>query len=147
MLDLADLEAYRNHELVCPNNLIGTVDVYQVNVHGQFKGMAPELVNALHARVAMMGNGPRKGGDPPTWPILRGATGLEDIWQSHFSVAGGKDNNPPEDFIANVDPICQWKTIKLSASSDGGFTVTNNRNGFSKTYKPGSNVFAAIRGA
>jgi competence protein ComEC len=136
MLDLADLEAYKNHELVCPNNLVGTVDVYQVNVHGQFKGMAPELVNALHARVAMMGNGPAKGGDPPTWPILRGAAGLEDIWQSHFSVAGGKANNPPEDFIANVDPNCQWKSIKLSASPDGSFTVTNARNGFSKTYQP-----------
>jgi len=136
MLDLADLEAYRNHDLVCPNNLIGTVDVYQVNVHGQFKGMSPELVNALHARVAMMGNGPRKGGDPPTWPILRAATGLEDIWQSHFSVPGGKENNPPDDYIANIDPACQWKTIKLSAYTDGGFTVTNNRNGFSKTYKP-----------
>jgi competence protein ComEC len=35
MLDLADLEAHHDHELVCPNNLIGTVDVYYVNVHGQ----------------------------------------------------------------------------------------------------------------
>jgi hypothetical protein len=43
MLDLADLEAHHNHELVCPNNLIGAVDVYHVNVHGQFKGMAAEL--------------------------------------------------------------------------------------------------------
>ena len=56
--------------------------------------------------------------------------------QSHFSVAGGKANNPPEDFIANLDPDCQWKSIKLSASADGSFTVTNGRNGFSKTYKP-----------
>jgi hypothetical protein len=27
--------------------------------------------------------------------------------------------------------------IKLSAQQDGSFTVTNARNGFSKTYKPG----------
>ena len=140
MLDLADLEAYKNYELACPNNLIGTVDVYQVNVHGQFKGIAPELVSALHARVAMMGNGARKGGDLATWPILRGTPGLEDIWQLHYSVSGGKDNNPPDDFIANLEPSTpapndRWNTLKLSASSNGTFTVTNQRNGFSKTYK------------
>jgi beta-lactamase superfamily II metal-dependent hydrolase len=141
MLDLADLEAYKEYELACPANLIGTVDVYQVNVHGQFKGIAPELVSALHARVAMMGNGARKGGDPPTWPVLRGAPGLEDIWQLHYSVAGGKDNNPPDDFIANLEPSTpapndRWNTLKLVALSNGTFTVTNERNGFSKTYQP-----------
>ena len=105
MLDLADLEAHNDWNLVCPNNLIGTVDVYQVNVHGQFKGMTPALVNALRPRVAMMGNGARKGGDAETWPVLRATPGLEDIWQSHFSVAGGeKQNNPAADFIANLDP-------------------------------------------
>ena len=36
MLDLADLEAHLSHDLVCPRNRIGTVDVYHVNVHGQF---------------------------------------------------------------------------------------------------------------
>jgi competence protein ComEC len=140
MLDLADLEAYKDWELACPNNLIGTVDVYQVNVHGQLKGIAPELISAIHPTVAMMGNGARKGGDLATWPVLRATPGLEDIWQLHYSVNGGKDNNPPDDFIANLEPSTpapndQWKTLKLSASSNGSFTVTNQRNGFSKTYK------------
>lgn len=142
MLDLADLEAYKSYDLACPNNLIGTVDVYQVNVHGQFKGIAPELVSTLHPRVAMMGNGARKGGDPATWPVLRATPGLEDIWQSHYSVNGGKDNNPPDDFIANLEPSApapndHWNTLRLSASPNGSFTVANERNGFSKTYKAG----------
>jgi competence protein ComEC len=139
MLDLADLEAHKDWDLVCPNNLIGTVDVYQVNVHGQFKGIAPVLVNALRPRVAIMGNGARKGGDPETWPVLRATPGLEDIWQSHFSVAGGADNNPPADFIANADAdprSDQNEMIKLSAQPDGAFTVTNTRNRFSRTYPP-----------
>jgi hypothetical protein len=94
------------------------------------------MAQTLGARVAIMGNGPRKGGAPKTWQTLRGAPGLEDVWQVHFSVAGGKDSNPPEDFIANLDPNCQGKWIKLSARTDGTFTVTNGRNGFNKTYKP-----------
>jgi competence protein ComEC len=139
MLDLADLEAHNDWDLVCPNNLIGAIDVYQVNVHGQFKGMTPALVNALHPRVAIMGNGARKGGDPQTWPILRASPGLEAIWQSHFSVAGGNDHNPPADFIANPDADSakdQHKIIKVSAQSNGGFTVTNTRNNFSVSYPP-----------
>jgi hypothetical protein len=135
MLDLADLEAFYQYELVCPNNLIGTVDVYNVSVHAQEKGMSGVLEPAVRARVALVGNGARKGGDPASWPILRHAPGMEDIWQVHFSVAGGKQSNPPEDFIANVDPHCQGKGLKLSAQPDGSFTVTNGRNGFSKTYE------------
>jgi competence protein ComEC len=136
MLDLADLEAHHDHELVCPVNLIGTVDVYHVNVHGQFKGIAPELIGAVHPRVAIMGNGARKGGDPPTWPILRATPGLEDIWQDHYSAAGAKDTNPPDDFIANLEPNDAGRLIKLSVESNGTFTVTNTRNSFSKTYRP-----------
>jgi competence protein ComEC len=136
MLDLADLEAHASRELVCPNNLLGTVDVYQVNVHGQFKGIAPELIGAVHPRVAIMGNGARKGADPQTWPVLRATPGLEDIWQVHYSANGTKDTNPPDDFVANREPADEYRSIKLSAESNGTFTVTNTRNGFSKTYKP-----------
>ncbi len=137
MLDLADLEAHYNRELVCPNNLIGTVDVYHVNVHGQFKGMSPELIGALRPRVAIVGNGASKGADPPSWPILRDTPSLKDIWQDHYSVAGTKNTNPPDDFIANLEPTDGGRLIKLSVESNGTFTVTNTRNGFSRTYQAG----------
>ena len=136
MLDLADLEAHHSHELVCPDNLIGTVDVYHVNVHGQFKGIAPELIGAVHPRVAIMGNGATKGADPQTWPILRATPGLEDIWLVHYSAKGTRDTNPPDNFIANLEPTDEYKLIKLSVESNGTFTMTNTRNGFSKTYAP-----------
>jgi competence protein ComEC len=139
MLDLADLEAHLSYELVCPVNLIGTVDVYHVNVHGQFKGMTAALTGAIRPTVAIMGNGARKGGDPATWPILRATPGLQDIWQVHYSAQPSKDNiNPPADFIANLDqPVDEFAMIKLSVQSDGTYTVTNTRNGFTKTYKAG----------
>lgn len=137
MLDLADLESFYDYNLVCPNNLIGMVDVFQVNVHGSLKGMSPALPAAIHARVDIMGNGARKGAEPQTWSILRSAPGLEDIWQVHYSLAGAAAANPPADFIANPDsPTDEHKWIKLSAQPNGAFTVTNSRNGFSKSYKP-----------
>jgi competence protein ComEC len=138
MLDLADLEAHLSRELVCPANLIGTVDVYHVNVHGQFKGMAAELIGAIRPTVALVGNGARKGGDPPTWPILRATPGLEDIWQVHYSAAGTQDTNPPPDFIANLGQAAdEFAMIKLAVQSDGTYVVTNTRNGFTKTYRAG----------
>ena len=110
MLDLADLEAHLSHDLVCPSNLIGPVSVYNVNVHGQFKGIAPELVGAVQAPVIVQANGERKGADAQTWPVLKGAAGLKDIWQVHFSLnagtgesAGRLDCEPGGDGRVQVD--------------------------------------------
>jgi hypothetical protein len=134
MLDLADLEAHLSHDLACPINLIGKVSVYNVNVHGQFKGIAPELVGALQATVIIQANGARKGADAKTWPVLRSAPGMKDVWQLHFSLNAGKDANPPEDFLANLEGNDGFKWIRVSAEKSGAFTVTNTRNGFSKSY-------------
>jgi beta-lactamase superfamily II metal-dependent hydrolase len=135
MLDLADLEAHPSHELVCPNNLIGPVSVYNANVHGQFKGIAPELVGAVQAPVIIQANGARKGADAQTWPVLEGAAGLKDIWQLHYSLNAGNGANPPEDFIANLEGADGFKWIQISVEKSGAFTVTNTRNGFSKRYR------------
>jgi beta-lactamase superfamily II metal-dependent hydrolase len=138
MLDLADLEAHHSNRLVCPDNRIGEVDVFNVNVHGQFKGIAPELVGAIRAPVIIQANGPRKGADAKTWPVLRGAPGARDIWQLHFSLNAAKEQNPPEDFIANPDGPDGFKWLQISVASDGTYRVTNKRNGFSKEYRAGS---------
>jgi competence protein ComEC len=136
MLDLADFEWDYDRKLMCPNNPIGDVDVYQVSIHGQDKGVSPVLAQALHARVALMGNGPRKGGAPTSWETLRGAPGMEDIWQVHQSLLGDARHNPAGNFVANPDgPGDGVYWLKLSAGPDGAFSVTNSRNGFSKHYK------------
>ncbi len=134
MLDLADLEAHHSHDLVCPTNSIGHVDVYNVNVHGQFKGIAPELTGALNAPVIVQANGARKGADAPTWPVLKSAPGLKDIWQLHTSLNAGTGANPPDDFIANLEPSDGFRWLKISAAKSGRFTVTNSRNGFTRAY-------------
>ena len=135
MFDPADLEGHSSHALVCPNNLIGTVEVYHLNVHGQFKGISGALLEALRAPVIIEGNGARKGADADTWPALHAAPGLVDIWQVHYSENAGKDRNPPDDFIANLEGADGLKGIKISADETGTFTVTNERNGFTKVYK------------
>ena len=135
-LDLGDLTWNKELELMCPNNPIGPVDVYLTSHHGLNQSGSPALVNALHARVAIMNNGAKKGGSADAWQIVKDAPGLEDLWQLHYALDGGKEHNVPDPFIANVDEHCQGQGLKLTAESNGSFTVYNERNKYQKAYKP-----------
>lgn len=135
MIDLGDLTWNKELQLVCPNNLLGTVDVYVVSHHGTNLSGSPQFVHGIHPRVAIMGNGARKGGNADTWQIVRSSPGLEDIWQLHFAVEGGKQNNAPDTFIANLyEKGDEGKGILLTAEPDGSFTVLNARNKYRKSY-------------
>jgi competence protein ComEC len=135
-LDLGDLTWNKELELMCPNNSIGPVDVYLTSHHGLNQSGSPALVDALHARVAIMNNGAKKGGSPEAWQIVKDAPGLEDFWQLHYALEGGKEHNVPDPFIANVDEYCQGQYLKVTAESNGSFTVFNQRNKYEKMYKP-----------
>jgi hypothetical protein len=163
---LGDLTWNKEADLMCPNNRVGTVDLFVVSHHGQAISNSEVLVHALHPRVAIMNNGTRKGGQPDAMKILYSSPGLEDLWQIHFSLLGGQEYTAPGMFIANLPdqptaemPVTPMATpapgpntppppahngaaywIKVSAKTDGTFTVTNARNKFSKTYtvRPGS---------
>jgi competence protein ComEC len=158
VVHLGDLTWNKEFELMCPNDPIGTVDVSVVSHHGQPSSNAEVLVHAIQARVAILNNGTRKGGQPSAMKILYAAPRLEDLWQMHFSQLSGQEYTAPGVFIANllddqptampIDPVTPSGTgsspapvhngpaywIKVSAQPDGTFSVTNARNGFTKTY-------------
>ncbi len=217
-LDFGDMTWDIEHDLMCPNNPIGTVDVYFVSDHGINDNSTPEFVHAIKPRVAIMQNSARKGNAVDVLKVIRTSPGLEDIWQLHWGNAAGSEWNSAGVYIANgTDPAdvaaaltaparaggpgraagpapgapaaaaptpdptasatapaaaaqpaaappatgapsatapasatpgaarggragtpphspAYW--IKLSVQPDGTFTVTNSRNGFSKTYTP-----------
>ena len=135
-IDLGDLTKKKELELMCPNNMIGTVDLSLVSHHGLAYSNTKALVWALHPRVSIMNNGARKGGAPDAWQIVHDSPGLEGLWQLHTSIAGGPEHNVDEQLIANPKPDAddEGYYIKVLAEADGSFTVTNSRNQFSKTY-------------
>jgi competence protein ComEC len=208
-IDLADLLWNKEHDLMCPANPIGTIDLYLVSHHGTDPSGSPQLVHALQPRVAVMQNGTRKGAGTQAMPTMRSSPGLEDIWQLHWSFGAGIEQNSAGVFIANVEdaattaaaltapprggggrgapaaaggppaaappPAAAQPTgsapgaaappsapptatgapggqaggggrgaqlpphtpaywIKITAQQDGSFTVSNSRNGYSKTY-------------
>jgi beta-lactamase superfamily II metal-dependent hydrolase len=160
-IHLGDLTKNKEFALMCPNNRIGTVDVLLGLHHGVDSSNSEVLVHALRPRVAIMNNGTRKGGQPEVMRTVHTSPGLEDLWQMHFSLLSGQEYTVPGMFIANVPdealaaiPVAPISApqpgpgappapvhngtaygIKVSAQAGGSFTVTNARNGFSKTYK------------
>lgn len=155
-VDLGDLLWNLEAELVCPTNNIGTVDLLLTTHHGVNTSGPQALVHGLQPRVVVMNNGTRKGAQIETFETLETSPGLEDLWQLHWSFNGLLEHNAPGRFIANIEDAATssgvvlggsggpppgnpdhspayW--IKVSAEADGTFTVTNTRNGFSKTYR------------
>ena len=135
MIDLGDLTWNKEYELVCPNNKVGTVDLYLSTHHGMNISNAPPIVQALHPRVAIMNNGARKGGSPEAWEVIHNSPGLEDIWQVHYAMEGGKDHNVPEAMVANIyEKEDEGNWLRVSAEANGSISVYNSRNKFEKTY-------------
>lgn len=131
-LDVGDLSGEPLFNLACPNGLIGKADVYLIAHHGGADGADPSMFEAIQPLVAVFNNGPRKGAQPKTLAQVKQTPGL-DGWQLHRSIIPGAEN-APEERLANLDEATNaW--IKVSASEDGSFTVTNGRTGYSKRYK------------
>jgi len=166
-MHLGDVTKNKEFELMCPVNRIGALDAFLGLHHAVNTSSSEVIIHALHPRVIIVNNGTRKGAQPDVMQVLFSSPGLEDLWQIHFSQLSGQEYTVPGMFIANlldqpsaampVAPItaptpgpntppppahngpAYW--IKLSAKPDGSFTVTNARNGFTKTYaapKPGT---------
>ncbi len=133
-LDLGDLTKKRELELACPNNLLGTVDLFLVTHHGAELSNPKALVWALHPRVAVIDNGARKGASPAAWQIVHDSPGIEDLWQLHYAAESDKDHNVEPERIANPKERCEGKYLKVTAESDGSFALTNARTGSEKTY-------------
>lgn len=141
-LDLADLDWASELALTCPVNRVGTVSIWQADRHGALDGAgAPAFLRAIKPQIIMVNNGPRKGlgqGPSPSYPYekISKLPDVDDIWQGHLSLLTDKQHNTSENLIANFEETatCKGNWIKASVAPDGRFTITNGRNGFSKTY-------------
>lgn len=136
-LNLADLTWPISQRLVCPANYIGEIDLYQVTHHGGNVNNNPVLLKSLRPTVAIMINGPRKGGHPETIKWLQETPSLKALYQLHRNVQFAAEQNTPADFIANLDEQPDSAHL-ISVSVDAikrVFTVTNSRTKASRKYK------------
>jgi len=131
-LDLGDLTGPPLHALACPDNMVGPVSVYLVAHHGGLDAAEPATFAAFRPRVSIVNNGGVKGGAPEIFKTLHTSPNAGDVYQLHRSRNAGAENFADER-IANLDEsTAHW--IKVSASEDGSFTVTNGRTGATQRY-------------
>ena len=144
ILDAGDLTADRERMLVCPNNLVGTIDLAIVSHHGSDLSSSKVFVQALHTRVAIMDNGSDKGGSTSVIDTWRSARGLEALYQLHAAPPagfpnpagtpqGGPEHNVPEAMIANRVGE-DARRIDATVNADGSIDIVNQRTGATKHF-------------
>jgi beta-lactamase superfamily II metal-dependent hydrolase len=135
--DAGDLTWNQEARLVCPKNLIGQVDVYQVTHHGLDSSNNPLVLRSLQPRVAVMNNGVTKGCLPEVAANLRDTKSLEAIYQVHKNLRpDGATSNVADEYIANKEKDCQGNYIKLSVAADGkSYTVSIPASGHSRNFE------------
>jgi competence protein ComEC len=133
ILDLGDLTADKEKELMCPVNRLGHVDIYVASHHGLFQSGSAVLVHAVWPRVAIVDNGEKKGGSPSALDIIKSSPGIAATWQLHYSAEAGA-SNASVDRLANLQGPDAANFLKLTAQPDGSFGVFNSRTKETKNY-------------
>ncbi|HVB39762.1 MAG TPA: MBL fold metallo-hydrolase [Terriglobales bacterium] len=130
MLDLGDLTADKDRQMVCPNNRLGQVSLYVLANHGMTPSSSHALVDGIHPEVVVMDNGPYKGGSVGALDMVKSIPGLLALWQLHYTPISTTHNtvvadivNDQKDFMA-PDPALP---LDVTAQSDGQFAVYNPR--------------------
>jgi beta-lactamase superfamily II metal-dependent hydrolase len=145
-----DLSWDKERELSCPVGKLGHVDLLIVTQHGSNISSNPASIADMHPDIALMGMGGKKGGDEDPIKLIKASPGLMGFWQTHESFAhpawGASDKNmvanlnPPAAAVAAhakamfTSPPDEGHAIHAEITKDGKVTMTNDRNGFSKTY-------------
>lgn len=128
-LDCGDLTWNVEKELVVPYDRIGPVDVYQVTHHGMDISNHPTLVRTIAPTVAIMNNGPRKGGAPATVKLMKSVPSIKAFYALHKNAKTGPDDNADPDLTANADPA-GGKFVHVSVAPDGkSYTVQIGEDG------------------
>ncbi len=133
--DAGDLTWNVEKQLVCPIDLIGAVDLYQVTHHGMDISNHPTLVRTIAPTVAIMNNGPRKGGAPETVKRLKSIASIQAAYQLHLNVQTDASENTDPALVANQD-AGGGKIIRVRVEPDGRkFTVGIGEDGAGRSFE------------
>ncbi len=133
-LDCGDLTWNVEKQLVCPVDKIGPIDLFQVTHHGMDISNHPTLVRTIAPKVAIMNNGPRKGGSPGTVKLLRSIPSIQAAYQLHKNAATSAADNVESKMIANPT-TAGGEFIHVSVEPDGSsFSVQVGADGTKQVF-------------
>ena len=125
-LTCGDLTWNTEAKLMTPNNPIGQIDLFMVTHHGLNVSNNPVLVLPLDPVVAVMCNGPEKGGAAETQATLKRVKSLKSLFQLHRNIKLKAEEQAPAEFIANdyLTESCPGRFVKVSVAADSrSYTV------------------------
>ncbi len=132
-----DLSWNSEAKLVSSVNLVGLVDLYQVNHHGLEASNNPLLIRSLEPTVAVMNNGPTKGTGKSAMDALRSIPGIQ-IYQIHENIREDKENTSDPNLIANhgnLGDSCAAHYIQCTVAADAKhYTLKVPSTGHALTY-------------
>lgn len=120
-LTCGDLTWNTEAKLMVPRNPVGKVDLFMVTHHGLPVSNNPAMVLAIDPVVAVMCNGPKKGGAEQTMKTLKEGKSLKDWYQLHRNVDLDPGLQTSADKIANSETTadCKGQWIKVTVAPDG----------------------------
>lgn len=131
-----DLTWDREHDLVCPLDKVGHVNIMILDNHGMGVSNHPGFVHTLRPDIAIMGNGSKKGDWPEVVKAVNSSPGLQGFWRVHATTVYPPEQDGDPNYLANLGPLpSHGYSIRLDVTRGGAVTVTNARNGFSKNYQ------------
>jgi hypothetical protein len=132
--DAGDLTGDVEAKLACPADRVGPVDLYQVTHHGQANSNNPVLLAALKPTVAVMNNGPRKGGAAETVQRLKALPSLKGLFALHKNVATGPEVNAAPEHVANDAPDTGHGFVVTVDAAAKSFSITNPRTNATQSF-------------
>lgn len=119
-LDLGDLTWNMEYRLVAPNDKIGMIDVYQSTHHGIDQSNNPVVIKTVRPIVAIINNGPHKGGTPQLFQNLLDTGSLVAIYEQHRYLDGAVPNDLQGKllYVANTEEACKAEFIHLQVAED-----------------------------
>lgn len=121
-LATGDLTWHMEEKLVCPNDRIGKVDLFQISHHGLDLSNNPKLIRTIAPKVVVINNSENKGAEENTMKTLKSIPTIQTVWQLHKNPRIADSLNTSPRHIANK-PQTRGNYLQATVRQNGSFSV------------------------